>query len=54
MTPKQRVIAKWPDAFCVIYSFSCVIFRRKRLGLTQIGTGPTPRAAWADATKGVK
>lgn len=57
MTPKQRVLKRWPDAECadVAYwraspEYSVGVVKSDRVW-HELGTGPTPAAAWKDAAE---
>ena len=53
VTPKQRVLAKWPGAYCFVRPWGS---RQARIWIdedTYIGTGPTPRQAWASAARSI-
>lgn len=53
MTPKQKVLAKWPKAYAYMWTDCWTIYLDKnnvKQGMWT-GLGPTPRAAWADAAK---
>jgi hypothetical protein len=59
MTPKQKVLKKWPKAYAQIWpstfsnGFSYVIVTAS--GAKELSAGmDTPRAAWADAAKRLK
>ena len=59
MTPKQRVLKRWPKAACERTYFMpsgnegfCVFKTHK--AVRYLGTGQTARAAWANALKGMK
>lgn len=52
MTPKQRVLEKWPRAF---YLYGCIYRDRKNeLDGTVLGCGFNAREAWADAARRLK
>lgn len=56
MTPKQKVLKRWPDAGAFkVENKLWEIFKFRGATLyVVIGTGPTPRAAWADAERRMK
>lgn len=49
MTPKQRVLKKYPKAICSRYHGESFVWLE--LGLTYLGVGPDANAAWADAAR---
>lgn len=54
MTPKQRVLKRWPSAFSFLYRFGWVIQAHRRFAIYELGTGPTPAAAWRNAAERMK
>lgn len=58
LTPKQRVLILYPQAYCHREEFGfLVVYRpaknRQNRDYT-LGTGPTPAKAWDSAAKGLK
>lgn len=54
LTPKQRVLKRWPMAICLIYpEGKCEVFRRppKCFRARPLSCRNSPRQAWADAAK---
>jgi hypothetical protein len=56
VTPKERVLKRHPGAWLWLqpgYSYF-ILPRRAFLVRQNIGSGDTPREAWADAAKGLR
>lgn len=57
MTPKQRVLWRYPRAYCVQYESMAFVYQEPAEALPRgqlaavavLGTGRVPREAWADA-----
>ena len=60
MTPKQRVLKRWPDAYCCEADYihaptgKQVIRWVVHAERAYSGEGPTPAAAWRDAAERMK
>jgi hypothetical protein len=55
MTPKQRVLKKWPQAY--LWRWQKVRFYGVEIDTPQpetLGQGTTPQAAWADAATRIR
>lgn len=54
LTPKQRVLKKYPDAFSYDFQDCVCIYRPYAGGNLDLGTGKTAQAAWAAAAKALR
>lgn len=53
-TSKEKVLAKWPDAWCTDEHPFCVYLYQARGGPITGGIGGTEPEAWADAARRLK
>ena len=56
LTPKQRVLVKWPKAYAWDYSRIgwCVFCAPGAMFIDSLGEGLTEKDAWADAARRLK